>query len=253
MPARALVRPPGRTYPDALTRLAPPPAVSVDAARSQHAAYVAALRAIGVEVFELPADDSHPDAVFVQDRICVIDGRAILGRSAVASRCGEERPLVEALKGRYPLVELQHPAVLDWGDVLVTSQALFVGLSERSNAAAVEQLSALLAPSRSVEGVAVPPDLLHLLSGCSRLEEELVLSVASLEDVWRSRALRTIRVAPGEELCGNVLAVGRHVVVPAGYPRTSAAIEGAGLRVHAVPVGEFEKRDGGVTCLSVFF
>jgi dimethylargininase len=253
MPARALVRPPGKTYPEALTRLTPPPRVSVELARSQHAAYVAALREIGVEVHELPADDSHPDAVFVQDRICLIDGRAILGLSAVASRRGEERPLVDVLERRYPIVELPPPAVLDWGDVLVTADALFVGLSERSNAAAVEQLSALLAPSRSVEPVAVPADLLHLLSGCSRLEEGLVLSIASLADFWRSRGLRTIPVAPGEELCGNVLAVGRHVVVPAGYPRTRAAIERAGLNVHTVPVGEFEKRDGGVTCLSVLF
>jgi dimethylargininase len=253
MPRRALVRPPGRSYADALTRLTPPPAVSLEAARSQHAAYAAALRQLGVEVVELPADDAHPDSVFVQDRVCVVGGRAILGRSAVQSRCGEEQPLVEILEQSLPVLALKPPAFLDWGDVLVTAETLFVGLSERSNAAAVEQLSALLAPSRKVEAVAVPPDLLHLLSGCSPLEEGLVLSIASLEDFWRGRGLRTLSVFAGEELCGNVLAIGGHVLAPVGYPRTCAAIERAGLKVHPVPVSEFEKRDGGVTCLSVLF
>ncbi len=252
-PVRALVRPPGRTYPDALTRLAPPPPVSLEAARSQHARYVAALREMGLDVTELPADGGHPDAVFVQDRVCVLDGTAILGPSAVASRRGEEEPLVEVLERSCPVVPLRPPAFLDWGDVLVTDRALFVGLSERSNAPAVDQLRALLAPSRTVEGIAVPTDLLHLLSGCAPLEEGLVLTIDSLEPIWRERGFRTVRVFPGEEPCGNVLAIGRSVLAPAGYPRTCAEIERAGFRVRSVAIGEFEKRDGGVTCLSVLY
>ncbi len=49
---------------------------------------------------ELPADDEHPDAVFVQDRVCVLDGRAIVDLSVVASRRGEAAALVEVL-GRF--------------------------------------------------------------------------------------------------------------------------------------------------------
>ncbi len=252
-PSRALVRPPGGTYPDALTRWTPRPPVSLEAARSQHAGYTAALRALGLEVTELPADDAHPDAVFVQDRICVLGATAILGRSAVASRRGEEPPLVEILERSCRVVALDPPAFLDWGDVLVTERALFVGLSERSNAAAVDQLRALLAPSRTVEGVPVPADLLHLLSGCAPLGEDLVLTIPALEDFWSQRGFRTAPVAAGEELCANVLAVGRRVIAPEGYPGTRAAIEAAGLEVRTVTVGEFEKRDGGVTCLAVLY
>jgi dimethylargininase len=222
-------------------------------ARRQHADYVATLRKLGLDVIELAADEEYPDAVFVQDRASVLDGRAIVGRSAVASRCGEEAPIVEVLGRSFPVDSLSDPACLDWGDVLVTDSALFVGLSERSNPAAVDQLGELLAPGRKVEGVPLPSDLLHLLSGCAYLGENVLLAVGSLEDFARSRGFRAVAVSADEPLAANVLALGGDVIVPAGYPETAARLEQIGRRVHAVPVSEFEKRDGGVTCLSVLF
>ena len=141
---RAIVRAPGRSYPEALTRLEPRPDVDLELARRQHRGYVATLRHVGLEVTELAPDDEHPDAVFVQDRVCVVDGRAIVGPSAVASRHGEAAALVEVLVRFYPVVELPAPSCLDWGDVLITEDALFVGLSERSNEAAVEGLREIL-------------------------------------------------------------------------------------------------------------
>ncbi|MGH9367665.1 MAG: arginine deiminase-related protein, partial [Thermoanaerobaculia bacterium] len=170
-PTRAIVRPPGRTYPQALTRLEPPPRVDLGLARSQHAGYVEALRGLGLEVEILPADDARPDAVFVQDRVAVVGGRAIVGPSAIALRRGEAEPIAAVLRKSYPIVELRAPATLDWGDVLATEDALFVGLSERTNEAAVRQLREMLAPGWMVESVPLPAELLHLLSGCTYLGE----------------------------------------------------------------------------------
>jgi dimethylargininase len=222
-------------------------------ARSQHARYAEALSKVGLAVETLPADDERPDAVFVQDRVAVIDGRAIAGPSAVAERRGETEPIAAILRKLFPIVELRAPATLDWGDVLVTEDALFVGLSERSNEAAVRQLRELLAPDRMVEGVAVPPELLHLLSGCAYLGGGDLLAVDILASFAAARGFSVLPVPEDESLCGNVLAVGRDVVVPAGYPKTAAVLERSGRRVHAVAVSEFEKRDGGVTCLSVLY
>jgi dimethylargininase len=250
---RAIVRPPGRSYPRALTRLDPPPKVDLAEARAQHVRYTETLRRVGLEVEPLPADDEHPDAVFVQDRAAVIDGRAILGPSAVAERRGEEEPIVAVLQKSFPIVRLRAPATLDWGDVLVTEDALFVGLSERSNEAAVRQLRELLAPGRMVEAVDVPPDLLHLLSGCSYLGDGQLLAVESLAAFGQARGFSIVRVAPSEPLGGNVLSLGREVLAPEGCPETAARLEAAGRRVHPVSVGEFEKRDAGVTCLSLLY
>ena len=208
---------------------------------------------MGLDVIELPADDAHPDAVFVQDRVCVVDGRAIVGPSAVASRRGEAEALIEILERSFPVVELAAPACLDWGDVLITEDALFVGLSERSDRAAADQLRERLAPARRVESVPLPSDLLHLLSGCASLGNRRLLAIDSLQEFGRSRGFSIVPVPEGEALSANVLAIGKDVIVPAGYPETAARIERAGFRVHSVPVSEFEKRDGGVTCLSVLY
>ena len=250
---RAIVRGPGRSYPEALTRLEPRPGVDLDLARRQHRGYVATLRHVGLEVTELPADDEHPDAVFVQDRVCVLEGRAILGPSAVESRRGEAEALVEVLGRSYPVVELPPPCFLDWGDVLVTEDALFVGLSERSNEAAVEGLREILGSRRDVEGVPLPPGLLHLLSGCVYLGHHRLLAVEALEPFARSRGFDVVPVAEAEPSAANVLIWGKIALVPAGYPETTARIETAGFRVQRIPVSEFEKRDGGVTCLSVLY
>ena len=236
-----------------MTRLSPPPAVDLASARAQHARYAETLAGLGVEVERLAADDEHADAVFVQDRVAVIDGRAIVGISAVAGRRGEEEPILGVLSKKFPVVRLRAPATLDWGDVLITEEALFVGLSERTNDAAVRQLRELLAPGRMVEAVEVPSDLLHLLSGCGYLGGGEILAVSSLLPFARARGLSTLCVPDAEALGANVLAIGRDVVVPSGYPKTAAVLQSSGRRVHAIPMGEFEKRDGGVTCLSILY
>ena len=221
-------------------------------ARSQHAGYVAALERLGVDVVALPADDAHPDAVFVQDRVAVVDGKAFVAPSAVAERRGEAEPLVEHLRRDLPVVALEPPAFLDWGDVLFAGDAVYVGLSERSTRAAVERLAQLL-DGRRVEPVPLPGDLLHLLSGCAPLPDGTILAVASLRPWAEDRGLRTLAVPAGEEAAANVLSIGGAVLVPAGYPRTAEAIRRRGFEVVAVPASEFEKRDGGLTCLSVVY
>ena len=253
MLTRAIVRVPGRTYPEALTRLDPRPGVDLELARRQHRGYVATLRHLGLEVTELPSDDERPDAVFAQDRVCVLEGRAIVGPSAVASRRGEAAALVEVLGRSYPVVELPPPSCLDWGDVLITEDVLFVGLSERSNEEAVERLREILGSRRSVESVSLPPGLLHLLSGCAYLGNRKLLAMRALEPFARSRGFDVVPVAESEPSAANVLIYGKRAVVPAGYPETTARIERAGFQVQRISVSEFEKRDGGVTCLSVLY
>jgi dimethylargininase len=250
---RAIVRAPGKTYPSALTRQTPAPAVDLDRAREQHAGYVRALRAEGIDVLELPPDDVHPDAVFVQDRACILRERAIFGRSAVPSREGEEAPILEVLRRHFPVAKLEGPAFLDWGDVLIAENRLFVGLSERSNVEAVSQLQSILAPRWSIAAVPLPGDLLHLLSGCSYLGDGSLLAVGSLAGFAKEHRFTVVPVPSDEEAGANVLVLDGGVIVPAGYPETANAIERTGRRVSAISMSEFEKRDGGVTCLSILF
>ena len=249
MPAHAIVRPPGDSYPKALTRRAAPPPVDVELAREQHAAYVAALRACGLDVIALPPDEDHPDAVFTQDPVVVLGGRAFAAFPAEESRRGEAGALLAILAAHLPVIELALPAALDGGDVLVADDRAYVGLSTRSNRAACLQLAERI--GRPVEGVPLPGGLLHLLTGCTYLGQNRLLVVENL-----APALGGFEhiLTPAEEAgAANVLVVGRRVLVPAGYPQTAAILERCGFEVHPVPISEFEKRDGGVTCLSLIF
>jgi dimethylargininase len=249
IPTRAIVRPPADTFPHALTRLDPPPPVDLELARQQHAAYEAALHECGLEVIALPPDAEHPDSVFVQDPVLVVDGRAIVCRSAAESRQGEADALVEVLRPHMDIVELQPPATLDGGDVLVTDGRVHVGLSTRSNGAACEQLERIT--GWPVTGIPLPDNLLHLLSGCTTLGANRLLVVESLAPLMPG--FEHILVPGDEEHAANVLIVGHHAIVAAGYPKTAALVAQCGFEIHLAPMSEYEKRDGGVTCSSLLF
>ncbi|MBE3097241.1 MAG: dimethylargininase, partial [Planctomycetes bacterium] len=193
--------------------------------------------------------DEHPDAVFVQDPVLVIDQRAIVLRSAAASRRGEAPALVAVLERHLPVVELRPPATLDGGDVLVTDRTLYVGLSTRSNREGCRQLEELT--GRPVASVALPAGLLHLLSGCTWLGRDRLLAIDALAPAFPR--FEAVLVPGGEAAAANVLVVGAHAIVPAGNPRVRALLEARGFAVHSVPCSEFEKRDGGVTCRALLF
>ena len=249
MAVRAIVRPPGASYPSAITEQVPPPPVDLPAALVQHRAYVAALAACGAEIIELPPDDKHPDSVFVQDPVVVVDGQAIALRSAVASRRGEARQLVEVLERHMPVASLQAPATLDGGDVLVTDGTLYVGMSARSNLEGCRQLARLA--GRPVVRVPLPDGMLHLLTGCTWLHHGRLVTVPALASAFPQ--FETFIVPEDEASAANVLIVGAHAVMPLGHPGVAGVLEAEGFTVHAVPCSEFEKRDGGVTCRALLF
>ncbi len=58
-------------------------------------------------------------------------------------------------------------------------------------------------------------------------------------------------------LCSNILRIGPHVVMQAGYPKSEAVLrpqcEKRGLTLHTLEMGEFAKADGALTCCSLLF
>ena len=141
MATRAIVRAPGSTYPEALTKREPRPAVDLELARRQHRGYVATLRHVGLEVTELPPDDGiRTPCSFRTGSASWTAARSWGPRRSSRAAARPRRRSAKCSRRSYPIVELPSPAFLDWGDVLITEGALFVGLSERSNEAAVEGL-----------------------------------------------------------------------------------------------------------------
>jgi dimethylargininase len=222
-------------------------------ALAQHAAYCDALRTLGAEVITLGANREMPDAVFVEDTAIVLDELAVMMSMGAASRRGEP-PAIEAALAPYRRIErVVLPATIDGGDVVRANKALYVGLSPRTNEAAVHRLSEILAPYRySVTGIPVH-GCLHLKTACSALPGGRFLVNADWIDVSPLPQDKLVSVPNDEPWAGDVLVVENSVIVSDAFPATIALLRSLGLHVVPVSVSEFAKAEGGVTCLSLVF
>ena len=116
--------------------------------------------------------------MFVEDAAIALDELAILAPMGAASRAGESATVEDALSRFLPVRHLTPPATLDGGDVLRIGRRLFVGISRRTNAAAVDQLCRLLEP---YEYEVIPVSVLaalHLKSACSFVGSNTLLANA---------------------------------------------------------------------------
>jgi dimethylargininase len=95
--------------------------------------------------------------------------------------------------------------------------------------------------------------LLHLKSGVSYLEDHILLVGKELEGHHAFSGFRKIAVPEEEAYAANSLWVNGYVLVPAGFPMTRELIEQAGMRTIALNVSEYQKLDGGLSCLSLRF
>jgi dimethylargininase len=246
----AIVRGVPETFDRALAMHAPAEPIDVARARAQHAGYVAALRALGVELVELPADPALPDCCFVEDTAVIAEGVALITRPGAASRRGETAAVRAALAGRMPIHEMAEPATLDGGDCLLAGRRLHIGLSSRTNAAGVARAREVFGPAGiDVIPVAMPPAL-HLKSVCSPLGDRAVLVAQGMLPPG-TFAARELSVPAAEAVAANVVTIGRAALVAAGCPATAALVEAAGFAAHPVDTSELRKADGALTCLSI--
>jgi dimethylargininase len=235
-----------------LTHLTREP-IDVDLARVQHRRYEATLAALGCEVHSLPAAPDLPDAVFVEDVAVVVDEVAIIARPGAPSRRPEVQAVAEALKFYRTLAYIDAPGTLDGGDVLRIGKRVWVGLSGRSNRAAIDQMRAALVPlGYTVEGVPVT-GCLHLKSAVTQVAEDAVLVNPAWIDGALFDGMDVIAVDPAEAYGANALLIGSNVIYPTTYPRTRVRLERRGILVRAVDVSELIKAEGAVTCCSLIF
>ncbi len=192
--------------------------------------------------------DTFPDSVFIEDNALILEGRAVLCSMKEASRQGEVSFLAEILQSRLPVQQLQMPVFLDGGDVLQTEDTLFVGQSQRTHAEAVAVLQSLT--SKQVVPVRVKQGL-HLKTSVSILRKNLLVINPSHVETKPFREFEWIEVDKKEAYAANCLAVGENVILPAGFPKLEQRIQEHDFSTLPVEMGEFQKADGGVTCLSL--
>jgi dimethylargininase len=215
--------------------------IDVVMARVQHEEYRRMLASLGCQVVKLPADDRYPDCVFVEDTAIVLDDLAVITRPGAESRRGETRVIADALEPYRPLVHIEDPATIDGGDVLVLDDRIFVGLSERTNEAAIGQLR--YHTRREVIPVNVH-GALHLKTAVTRVAHDTLLINREWVDAAPFADWKLIDVE--EPFAANALLIGDVVVYPSAFPKTLAKL--VGLDVRTVDASELAKAEGGVTC-----
>jgi dimethylargininase len=247
----AIVRAPARSVVNGL-RARAGPAPEYAGVVAEHRAYVAALRAAGVDVTVLPALEAFPDSVFVEDPALVFTSAAILLNPGAPSRQGEVQALAPALEGRFPRMLRLDVGHVDGGDVLVTPRRVLIGLSARTDPAGAGALGKLLASLGLASAVvSVPAGTLHLKTDCSLLDEDTVLATRALAASGLLAPLRVLVAPDDERRATNAVRINDTVLMRAGCPRTRDLIVRHGLDVVTLPTDEIAKIDAGLSCLSL--
>jgi len=219
----------------------------------EHDAYVAALRAAGVEVTVLPPLEAFPDSLFVEDPALVFAEGAILLRPGADSRAGEVAAIEPTLRGVFDTVlELPPSCFAEGGDVLLTPRGAMIGLSARTDRAGAQALLACLDQlGRRGTIVETPAGVLHFKTDCSLLDEESVLSTRRLARSGVFERFRQVLVPEGEEAAANALRVNDVVLVASGFPGTIEMLDRLGYRVVPVDTTEIGRIDAGLSCMSL--
>ena len=252
----AIVRPPGPNFADGLT--------TVDLGRpdygralEQHAAYCNALEGCGLTLTRLDPDLRHPDSTFVEDTAVLTPLGAILTRPGAPTRSGE----VEAIRGplsnfHSEFEEIVAPGTLDGGDVCEVEDHAFIGVSKRTNEDGATQLAAILARkgySTSLVDIRDMPEILHLKSGIAYPGEGRIVAIDALARHPALRSHEVVPASPAEAYAANCIRVNDRLLFAAGHPRLEASLHRLGYELLELQMSEFQKMDGGLSCLSLRF
>ena len=233
--------------------------IAIDSRRAalQHDAYAAALRDCGLTVAFVESDPRFYDCVFIEDTAVVWGSAVLMTSMGGQHRVGEEEAVRDFLRASHRVTDLPPGATLEGGDVMHCDHTTFVGISGRTNAQGAEALRSFLGQfGRPVVCVDVDR-ILHLKTGATYLGNDTLIAATEQMDLRGVAGFKILATAPGEAACANCLRIGRHLILPAGYPKTAALLRtftmDHGLETHVLDISEFEKGGGSLSCLSLMW
>ena len=252
---QAIVRTPCESFADGIT---PGFLGRADAAlaREQHKAYILALEQCGLRVTVLEEDNEHPDSCFIEDPAIVTDRVAVISNFQAPARKGEEKKVISWIEKLYgtKIEKIQSPGTVEGGDICQVGTHFFIGLSRRTNNEGARQLSEILKKygfTSSTISIRDFKSVLHLKTGMSYLGDHTFISIPQIANDPELKAFNRIVTTEKEGYASNCIRINDYVIIPQGFNHTIDQVEKAGFKTIPVPMSEFEKQDGGLSCLSL--
>ena len=224
------------------------PNAFLDRALDQHAVLRRRLEAFGVELRIVESGATGFGAA-ATDLAVVVDSGAVLMRPSDLGRRPEvavvDTLLTEA--GVTVLGRIDAPGLLDGGDVIVTSEKIYVGVphgegrfARRGNVLARRQLAALT--GRELVEVPVSARFPRLRSVVSIVDDKTVVIGADAVDADAFSDMKRIVLPRGEEYGASLLVLSpRRVIANLRFLETPAILRKAGIRLESLDMWELGK------------
>ncbi|MEN1967547.1 arginine deiminase family protein [Lentibacillus sp. N15] len=248
-----IVKKPGKSYVNGLTtsNLGEP---NYDQLLVQHQAYIESLKQCHVAIKELPASEGFPDSTFVEDTAVLTPEFAVITNPGAASRNAEIKEMEPVLKEFYTDIRyIKAPGTLDGGDVLQIDDHFYIGISARTNEAGATQLKEILESSHYQATIVPLKKFFHLKTGVAYLGKNLIVAAGEFIDHPAFNQYDKIVVPDEDEYAANCILVNDYVIIPKGYPATRKQMIDKGYQTIELEMTEFQKHDGGLSCLSLRF
>ena len=250
---RAIVRKPCQAMLKGLTE-ADMGLPDYDLACEQHQDYIKALKECGLQITELPAIEEYPDSCFVEDVALLTPKCAILTHPGAESRRGEVEHIEEAIKPFYANIErIDLAGHVEAGDIMMIADHFYIGLSARTDTQGASQLIEILKKNNLSGSMVEMSELLHLKTGLSYLENNNLLTFGEMHSHPDFIQFNRIEIDEDEDYAANSVWINGTVLVPKGFPKALHAIQQLGYKTREVAMSEFQKLDGGLSCLSLRF
>ena len=254
--SKAIVRRPGANFAAGLTTvdLGVP---DLERALEQHEAYCQTLESCGLNLIHLDADEEHPDSTFVEDTAILTARGAVIARPGAHSRRSETKQIDPLIREYFANVYLiEEPGTVDGGDVCEAGEHFFIGVSLRTSEHGARQLAGFLESlgySSSLIDIRGVSNILHLKSGLAYLGGKQLVLIEALRGCKEFGGYDLICLDSSEEYAANCLVVNGKVMIAGGFPATKHKLEHRGYQTIALDMSEFQKMDGGLSCLSLRF
>jgi N-dimethylarginine dimethylaminohydrolase len=231
--------------------------IHIERALEQHDELVKTLKNNGIEVILLPYHKKYPEQVFTRDIGFTLGQTIFVAKMATDVRAGEENVLKQWLEDEDISYYNLEGEIIEGGDVVIDQETIYVGLSNRTNQKAAEQLQLLL-NQFNVIPISFKDKYLHLDCVFNVVSPEVALiypNALTKKDIELfSSRYELIEVSEEEQfqLGTNVLSIGNKKVLSLPVnEKVNKQLRNRGFQVIEVDITEIIKSGGSFRCCTL--